>query len=806
MRERGQVMHAASNRSDRLWRACRCRRQTARAAERAAQGPEGFQADRHGGEAPRFAGESRRHGDVRPRRAPARHEVYAAIVNCPVFGGTLASVDDTNAKKIPGVRQVVKVDNAVAVIGDHTWAAKRGAAGARHQVERRRGREVVQMKHDRRRSRERRRSATARSRARTATSARRFQRREDARRRRLSAAVPRARDDGAGQLHGARARRRLRRLGRLAGADARRRCRRAVTGLPADKITSTTICSAAASAGGSRSISSRRRSRSASRSIDAGQGHLDARRRHPARHVPAVLLRRHLRRPRCERQADRVAASDCRLVDPGAFRAARVQERSRPGRGGSRRPICRTTCRTSWSTTCGRNRATFRPRSGAASVRRAARSWWKALSTNSRRRRRSIRSSTASDLLGKTPRARTCSTSPRRRPDWGNALPKGQGRGVSVMHAFGSFFSIVVGRHRRQRRGGREPRRVRGRLRDGGQSEHDRGADTGRHHLRHHGGALQRDHDQGRPRRAKQLHRLPDAAHRPDTADRGAYRQEQRGAGRHRRTGHGGARACARPTRSLRRPASGCGNCRSAVNCKPREGNRHDRTHSRVAVQRWRGACRLPRRISARRGGRRQALVARGAYLAKVGDCVACHSAPKGKPFAGGLPMTTPMGQHLHHQHHAGSGNRHRQLERGGLRRRRCVEGVAKDGHNLYPAMPYPSYAKVHDDDVKALYAYFMKGVAPVQPGESRVRHSISAEHALAAEVLEHRVPRQGRVSGQERQGRRVESRRVPDPGSRPLRLVPHAARHRVPGEGARRKRQRVSDGRRARRLVRSRT
>ncbi|WP_025600747.1 xanthine dehydrogenase family protein molybdopterin-binding subunit [Burkholderia sp. WSM2230] len=52
--------------------------------------------------------------------------VYAAIANCPVFGGTLGSVDDTHAKKIPGVRQVVKIDNAVAVIGDHTWAAKRG--------------------------------------------------------------------------------------------------------------------------------------------------------------------------------------------------------------------------------------------------------------------------------------------------------------------------------------------------------------------------------------------------------------------------------------------------------------------------------------------------------------------------------------------------------------------------------------------------------------------------------------------------------------------------------------------------------
>ncbi|MDR5856516.1 xanthine dehydrogenase family protein molybdopterin-binding subunit [Caballeronia sp. LZ062] len=54
--------------------------------------------------------------------------VYAAIVNCPVFGGKLASVDDTNAKKIPGVRQVIKFDNGVAVVGDHTWAAKRGAA------------------------------------------------------------------------------------------------------------------------------------------------------------------------------------------------------------------------------------------------------------------------------------------------------------------------------------------------------------------------------------------------------------------------------------------------------------------------------------------------------------------------------------------------------------------------------------------------------------------------------------------------------------------------------------------------------
>ncbi|RQR54924.1 xanthine dehydrogenase family protein molybdopterin-binding subunit [Burkholderia sp. Bp9126] len=54
--------------------------------------------------------------------------LYAVIVNSPVFGGTVASVDDAAAKQIGGVRQVVRADNAVAVVGDHTWAAKRGAS------------------------------------------------------------------------------------------------------------------------------------------------------------------------------------------------------------------------------------------------------------------------------------------------------------------------------------------------------------------------------------------------------------------------------------------------------------------------------------------------------------------------------------------------------------------------------------------------------------------------------------------------------------------------------------------------------
>lgn len=54
--------------------------------------------------------------------------LYAVIVNSPVFGGKVAHIDDRAAKEVPGVRQVVVADDAVAVVGDHTWAAKRGAS------------------------------------------------------------------------------------------------------------------------------------------------------------------------------------------------------------------------------------------------------------------------------------------------------------------------------------------------------------------------------------------------------------------------------------------------------------------------------------------------------------------------------------------------------------------------------------------------------------------------------------------------------------------------------------------------------
>ena len=53
---------------------------------------------------------------------------FATVAACPVFGGKLAKVDDSNALAVKGVRQVVRLDNAVAVVGDHMWAAMQGLA------------------------------------------------------------------------------------------------------------------------------------------------------------------------------------------------------------------------------------------------------------------------------------------------------------------------------------------------------------------------------------------------------------------------------------------------------------------------------------------------------------------------------------------------------------------------------------------------------------------------------------------------------------------------------------------------------
>src|SRR5262245_41150544 len=52
----------------------------------------------------------------------------ATVAASPVLGGRVAGLDDQKAKAVPGVRQIVRLDDAVAVIADHMWAAKQGLA------------------------------------------------------------------------------------------------------------------------------------------------------------------------------------------------------------------------------------------------------------------------------------------------------------------------------------------------------------------------------------------------------------------------------------------------------------------------------------------------------------------------------------------------------------------------------------------------------------------------------------------------------------------------------------------------------
>jgi mono/diheme cytochrome c family protein len=107
------------------------------------------------------------------------------------------------------------------------------------------------------------------------------------------------------------------------------------------------------------------------------------------------------------------------------------------------------------------------------------------------------------------------------------------------------------------------------------------------------------------------------------------------------------------------------------------------------------------------------ALIARGKYLATAADCGACHTVPGHKAFAGGLPISTPLGTiystNITPSADFGIGHYTEQQFSRALRR-----GIRRDGANLYPAMPYTSYAKFTEDDAHALYAYLTQAVKAV--------------------------------------------------------------------------------------------
>jgi alcohol dehydrogenase (quinone), cytochrome c subunit len=126
-----------------------------------------------------------------------------------------------------------------------------------------------------------------------------------------------------------------------------------------------------------------------------------------------------------------------------------------------------------------------------------------------------------------------------------------------------------------------------------------------------------------------------------------------------------------------------------------------------------------------------QEMLARGEYLAKLGDCGACHSTAGHPPFSGGLKMALPIG--AIYTTNITPDKTH------GIGRFSLADfdralrfGVA-NGHSLYPAMPYPSYAIITREDVAALYAYFEFGVAPaaVPNKQSDIRFPLSMRWPL---------------------------------------------------------------------------
>jgi mono/diheme cytochrome c family protein len=109
---------------------------------------------------------------------------------------------------------------------------------------------------------------------------------------------------------------------------------------------------------------------------------------------------------------------------------------------------------------------------------------------------------------------------------------------------------------------------------------------------------------------------------------------------------------------------------------------------------------------------KRNDLVARGEYLARAGDCIACHTAPEGRVFAGGRAMLTPFGtlytSNITPDPQAGIGK-----WSGDDFYKTMHNGRFPDGGLIYPAMPFASYTKVTRADSDAIFAY-LKSIPPV--------------------------------------------------------------------------------------------
>jgi len=109
-------------------------------------------------------------------------------------------------------------------------------------------------------------------------------------------------------------------------------------------------------------------------------------------------------------------------------------------------------------------------------------------------------------------------------------------------------------------------------------------------------------------------------------------------------------------------------------------------------------------------------LANRGAYVARAADCMACHR----EDYSGGVAIETPIGNiystNITPSRHYGIGNYTKADFKRALQKGRAPN------HQIYPAMPYPSYHGMSDDDISALFAYFQT-VAPVEAAPEKTTH-----------------------------------------------------------------------------------
>lgn len=134
-------------------------------------------------------------------------------------------------------------------------------------------------------------------------------------------------------------------------------------------------------------------------------------------------------------------------------------------------------------------------------------------------------------------------------------------------------------------------------------------------------------------------------------------------------------------------------------------------------VLRFAAAAMLLCAVAQAQSARDPALLQKGEYLARAGDCMACHTAPNGALLAGGRAMPTPFGTLY-------SSNITADRETG-LGAWTADEfyavmhtGRSRDGGLLYPAMPFGSYTKVTRPDSDAIFAYLQSVPAIKAPNK----------------------------------------------------------------------------------------